>query len=143
MHADATLTLRSPTLAAEHISLRLALDPDTSWEPGDSLARRRSPRTRRGDHGWAIRAHAADPSRALGQLLTRIGPAGASMHRLVADGDAHAELVLFTCDGANEPDGAVESEVARVGAALGTGLVPTGATGATSARIRTWASAGV
>ncbi|MBX7161834.1 MAG: DUF4279 domain-containing protein [Acidimicrobiia bacterium] len=139
MHADATLTLRSKTVPAEAVTRRLELEPDHSWEPGDSLARRRSPRMRRVDHGWALQFSAADAGTALSGLLARVEPGADAIGDLVAEGDIRAELVLLECDGAGDRGG-VDAHVARLATALGSSLTSGGESAAGSARLCTWAT---
>lgn len=140
MHVDATLTLRSATIAASTISQRLAIEPDHSWEPGDSLARRRSPRTTRCDHGWAVRAVASDPDRALADLLVRIEAGAGALGDLMAEGETRVDVVLLACDGPGD-DTDVEAGVTRLAATLGAGLVACSESAAGSARLLTWTSA--
>lgn len=141
MHVDATLTLRSTTVAAAEMSRRLCVEPDASWEPGDSLARRRSPRMRRTDHGWAVHVAASDPDEALTGLLVRVETGAGALGTLLAEGGTRVDVVLLECDGpAPDDHPGFDAHIARLAAMLGTRLVAGDETAAGSARLSTWTS---
>lgn len=142
MYVDAALTLRSPTVTAAELSVALGVEADDSWEPTDSLARRRSPRMRRGDHGWALRVSGSDPIAALDELGGRLGACAEAVRPLVDAGDVAASVVLFTCDGAPSDPVAIGTGIQRLAATVGTVLVHNGGGEATNsaARVSTWVS---
>lgn len=142
MHVDATFTLRSLTVAASDMTRRLAIDPDDSWEPGDSLARRRSPRMRRPDHGWVVRVAAADAAGALDALVARLVSGASALGSLLAESDTRVDVVVLACDAASQMQtAATGAEVDKLAAVIGTGLVVTGEMGAGSSRVCTWTTA--
>lgn len=144
MHVDAALTLRSENVTAEAMAAALGVEADDAWEPGDSLARRRSPRMRRGDHGLALRVSGNDAGAALGSLGARLGEGTEAAQRLVAGGEAEATVVLFVCGTpTDDPTAAVEAGIDRLADALGTDLAPSGERGGAkgSAHLSTWTSA--